>query len=86
MSGHGMTKHRSFQKPTQPRGRMAKRKKQLPPRKKRETHHCLIGVNARGVRIQLPKSDYLSPMYSRRQVKSIIADLQSALDGDLFAA
>ncbi|WFU23569.1 hypothetical protein QA649_37045 [Bradyrhizobium sp. CB1717] len=43
-----------------------------------------VGFTARGVRIILPKTDYLSPMYSRKQIRAIIADLQAALDDDLF--
>lgn len=39
----------------------------------------------KGIMVQLPEMEEFSPAYSRRQVKSIIADLQSVLDDDLVA-
>ncbi|WP_194480664.1 hypothetical protein [Bradyrhizobium sp. CCBAU 53338] len=56
------------------------------PKRDKEALHCLVTATAKGIRIQLPKTDDLSPLYSRKQVKNIIADLQSALDNDLFLA
>jgi hypothetical protein len=67
---------------------MAKRstaKRSIAKRSKQEM--CtMTSLTPRGVRITLPKTDYLSPMYSRKQVRAIIADLQDALDNDLFYA
>jgi hypothetical protein len=51
---------------------------------KRKQEHCQVMLTAKGVRIILPKTDDLSPLYSRKQMRSIIADLQSALDDDMF--
>jgi len=55
-------------------------------KRRQEAHHCGVSLTPKGVRIILPKSDYLSPLYSRKQVRQIIADLQSALDDDMFVA
>jgi hypothetical protein len=54
------------------------------PRK--EDTYTMTSLTPRGVRITLPKTDYLSPLYSRKQARAIIADLQDALDNDLFYA
>lgn len=54
--------------------------------KRYQEAHCQISTTAKGMRITLPKSDYLSPLYSRRQLKRNIAELQDALDDDMFTA
>lgn len=54
---------------------MAKQRKRL--------ERCSVGISAKGITIQLPGSDDVSPVYSRRQVASIVADLQAALDDDM---
>jgi len=67
---------------------MAKRskaKRSKAKKRKEETYTC-VGFTAKGVRITLPKTDFLSPMYSRKQARLIIADLQAALDDDMFYA
>lgn len=54
--------------------------------RKQETHCTQVMMTAKDVRVILPKSDELSPSYSRKQVRGIIAALQDALDDDLFYA
>lgn len=53
---------------------------------RKEDSYTITSFTPRGVRIEFPKSDYISPLYSRKQVRAIIADLQDALDNDLFYA
>lgn len=38
---------------------------------------------AKGIMVQLAEMDDFSPVYSRKEIKSIIADLQSVLDDGL---
>lgn len=55
-------------------------------KKRKDDTYTMTSLTPRGVRITLPRTDDLSPLYSRKQVRAIIADLQDALDGDMFYA
>lgn len=54
--------------------------------KRKEVEHTCFSITEKGISIQLPKSNDLSPCYSRRQLKDIIADLQAVFEDDLWAA
>lgn len=54
--------------------------------KRKHAEHTSFGITEKGITIQLPKSDDVSPRYSRAQLKGIIADLEAVLDDDLWAA
>ncbi|WP_426409452.1 hypothetical protein [Bradyrhizobium ganzhouense] len=53
---------------------------------KRKQETCVAwNITAKGISFVLPKTDDLSPTYSRKEVKRIIARLQDALDDEMGA-
>jgi hypothetical protein len=54
-------------------------------KRKQDTHCVNWNITAKGIAFVLPKTDDLSPTYSRKELKRIIAGLQEALDDDLGA-